>query len=564
MGSKYNSSDIDALESSVSPSSSGKLQVETNENIHSFSSFKNHENDDHEDKSPVRFPLKEPSSPFLEMDCGRIEYGNELSLAEKRIENKELLFHVNPGSKVKETGIPLLKGEEGNGVHNELLTPSLKRHKNHKGSANDMKDSASSSSSVSGLIKNLKIKVPRQPLLIRERSVSFGSASVLGDNQTVSPSVDTLTALSDCVRLNSAVDDDVLIASPEEKERHLRINDALEKKDMAKIEKLLSVAIGTLPHSSFYTPVLVTACCLCSGKTIDFGILAIKTLLASLKSDPQEKESTSKARIINASDPENGFTCLHWAAALGCEKVLQLLLDAGSFPNVQCLKGETPLHRASRYGHCGTISFLLNDFKADPTIRNCKGELAIDIAALAFKQSSGKFKLTRAKVMKTFFRYSSQSKTLILHHDDCLGHRNTTDKHQEAVERIPAILDDLTNEKIFYSNELSIVNKFPKASINDIRRVHSNEYVDFVFQLAKTFEAQTPRSRRKPQAFTPKVQEYVGKVKHTKIKPDESCDTSFSDGSLSAALRAAGSVVYAIKKVIQNDCRNAFCAGKIV
>ena len=413
-------------------------------------------------------------------------------------------------------------------------------------------------------LSTLKIQIPKRQPVLRERSVSFGSTSVLGgpavQSETPSSVEETLpfrNGISNGVDLFGSGSDSSFI--DEEKAQHLAINDALHLQDLARVEYVLRESGGVIPNCSIYTPVLVTACTMCTGETIEFALLAIKRIL-KFTSECSSNNSHIQNITINASDPDTGFTALHWSAALGCSDVMEFLLAAGASPDVQCLKGETPLHRASRFGKYESILLLLQRFKAHPMKRNNFGESPVDVAAsmLSFKSEKSKI-AEKAKIMSCFFQNSASCRTLVLHHDDCLQHQTGAD-HQEAVERIPSIIERLSNEKIFDSMELQIVNKFPIASFADISRAHSQEYAEFVLDLAKTFEGQTPRTKQRPKAFTPRVQASVERLDESKLKPDDICDTSFSEGSLNAALRAAGSIIFAIRKLVKDEARNAFCA----
>jgi acetoin utilization deacetylase AcuC-like enzyme len=63
----------------------------------------------------------------------------------------------------------------------------------------------------------------------------------------------------------------------------------------------------------------------------------------------------------------------------------------------------------------------------------------------------------------------------------------------------------------------------------------------------------------RPVPFTPKVQKLMQHQSDDEIKDADKSDTTFSAGSLQAALRAAGSVIAAIDAVIDGTHRNAFC-----
>jgi len=456
---------------------------------------------------------------------------------------------------------------------------------------------------------SLKIKLPTlRPLLLRERSVSFGSTSVLGGpsqhsiSSSTSPSVSSTTANSPMVATSiydkynaeeaalgeKGDDGDTNFIKEEEEDmrsRHRVLNDAIHNKaNLTKIKELIQecyTAVKSsmdqhmgLPACSFYTPVLVTSCSFHDEKYAQTSTMAILSVISSNQNIGNNNENhscnknlnpflsrTNSIRLkqfIDAFDPDNGYTALHWAAAMGYDDVVEKLCELGANVNVYCLEKETPLHRASRLGNISIIRMLISKFGAFAMLPNRKGFLPIDVAgSLCTDISPDKSKQVRFRVRSAFLELSPQCRTLILHHEDCLGHR-TVESHQESVLRIPAILDELRS-KTFNEHELLFVDDFPQASVDDIASAHSREYVEFVFGLSRHIESQTPRTRKKPHAFTPKLQAQLLKVSEKNIKPEESCDTSFSEGSLQAALRAAGSVMYAVRRVVRNESRNAFC-----
>ena len=63
----------------------------------------------------------------------------------------------------------------------------------------------------------------------------------------------------------------------------------------------------------------------------------------------------------------------------------------------------------------------------------------------------------------------------------------------------------------------------------------------------------------RPVPFTPKVQKLMQLQSDEQIKDADKSDTTFSAGSLQAALRAAGAVIAAINAVLDGTHRNAFC-----
>jgi len=376
-------------------------------------------------------------------------------------------------------------------------------------------------------------------------------------------------------KVNDDDNDNEMLFTEEEKLCHLAMNEALlHERNLELLASLLQNYRREqrqqqntnqkynciVPNCFIYTPVLVNACSLCCGKTLEFGVRAVKILLSTAANDDNLLSNVNVN--VNAMDPESGFTALHWAAALNCTEVMHLLFQTQFVNhsinvNARCIAdNETPLHRAARFGAYDAVVLLL-DNKANPMMRNRAGKTPLDVVASA---PSVKIQ-ARQKTFGAFFQRCPQLRTLVLHHRDCLEHR-TIKGHQEAVERIPAVLANLGSHapQFFGPHELTVLEDFDKASYAAVRRVHSDDYVDFVWNLSDQFQARTPRSRGKPQAFTPRVQQAVQRLEENKIKPEESCDTNFSEGSLNASLRAAGSVICAINRIVRGESRNAFCA----
>jgi hypothetical protein len=59
--------------------------------------------------------------------------------------------------------------------------------------------------------------------------------------------------------------------------------------------------------------------------------------------------------------------------------------------------------------------------------------------------------------------------------------------------------------------------------------------------------------------FTPRVQAAVYGLPASQLKPGGACDTHFSQGSLKAASRAAGSAIAAVDQVLDRHARRAMC-----
>ncbi len=116
--------------------------------------------------------------------------------------------------------------------------------------------------------------------------------------------------------------------------------------------------------------------------------------------------------------------------------------------------------------------------------------------------------------------------TLLLSHAACLDHQ-TPVGHPESPARLRAVLDAMS-DPIF--DELQR-EEAPRASIEDIARVHPRGFVDDLL-------ASVPSNG----------------VAHI------DADTAMSPGSGEAALRAAGAVCRAVDAVVSGDAQNAFCA----
>ena len=104
-------------------------------------------------------------------------------------------------------------------------------------------------------------------------------------------------------------------------------------------------------------------------------------------------------RIDIADD--DGFTALHWAAAMGNVESVTTLLDNGA--DVDCVGkpgGETALHRAARFVHLTTIAELAR--RGATICYNAKGRSPFDVAAQASGSGSTP-KAARKKVVRALY-----------------------------------------------------------------------------------------------------------------------------------------------------------------
>ena len=95
-----------------------------------------------------------------------------------------------------------------------------------------------------------------------------------------------------------------------------------------------------------------------------------------------------------------------------------------------------------------------------------------------------------------------RSRTLVLSHQDCLGHLPRSDRDWECPERIHEIMAQIRDTASFdpEENELEISSEFDKAPVEHLARAHSPEYIRFVNDLSTPCPDQTSKARRKKEA----------------------------------------------------------------
>jgi ankyrin repeat protein len=74
-----------------------------------------------------------------------------------------------------------------------------------------------------------------------------------------------------------------------------------------------------------------------------------------------------------------GWTPLHYAAAIGNNDIVRLLLDKSAYIDAESPNRTTPIMMAARDGHILTVKLLLDE-GADATLKNDLGMTAIDFA----------------------------------------------------------------------------------------------------------------------------------------------------------------------------------------
>lgn len=87
-----------------------------------------------------------------------------------------------------------------------------------------------------------------------------------------------------------------------------------------------------------------------------------------------------KALLDKEAEPNTtGWTALHYAATVGNDEIVQMLLDASAYIDAGSPNNTTPLMMAARGGQILTVKLLL-DSGADATLKNDVGMTAIDFA----------------------------------------------------------------------------------------------------------------------------------------------------------------------------------------
>jgi len=316
-------------------------------------------------------------------------------------------------------------------------------------------------------------------------------------------------------------------------------------------------------------------------------------LMISMKDENFKSATKIVSCLLDAGaniskEDAKGNTPLHWAARACDIEVVSLLLSKNASINAQNCDGETPLHFCMRTGSSGIeVMKLLVDNGAKAELANKSSKRALDVTSEGFADESdslvelfrqaeqNKVKKAIAKEYRKAVReclpetrearahllaQSPQSRSLVLHHPECLEHQPKSESDWEAPDRVRSIMErinpsDETRQAGIYAHEITVSQDFDKANIDLLNRVHSNEYLKFVNSLSKDLEQQLRDSEHADESdslnrgvvpFTPLVQRTMIKVEEASIKLNANSDTAFSVGSLKAARRAAGAVQHAI------------------
>jgi hypothetical protein len=184
-------------------------------------------------------------------------------------------------------------------------------------------------------------------------------------------------------------------------------------------------------------------------------------------------------------------------------------------------RGETPLHWAMRAGRVGIpVVTVLVENGARPAVWSTNFKRPIDVAADGFADEPDSVteirnmidkrkKLTkehrqklkdaaeeRKEARENLFLCSPQSRTLVLHHPECLEHIPKSESDWENPDRVNSIMEKLEGKNLKPGTphvnpwEIQISQEFERAKLDLLSRVHSTEYLSFVNELSKDLERQ--------------------------------------------------------------------------
>jgi len=115
---------------------------------------------------------------------------------------------------------------------------------------------------------------------------------------------------------------------------------------------------------------------------LGFGILSKGWTLLRAAADGElaVAESLIKQGIdVNWQDPQGRRSALHMAARRGQDEFIRMLLRQGVHVDLQDIHGFTPLHEAVRKQHIKTSKLLLEEGKADISMKDYKGRQVLNL-----------------------------------------------------------------------------------------------------------------------------------------------------------------------------------------
>ncbi|HNT37182.1 MAG TPA: ankyrin repeat domain-containing protein, partial [bacterium] len=108
-------------------------------------------------------------------------------------------------------------------------------------------------------------------------------------------------------------------------------------------------------------------------------LVAFDTLQSAIQSNDTEavrKKLEGDVDVNSQADNEQGFTALMYAAGMGNQEIVSLLLAKNADPNISALDGSVPLHFAARAGNLEIVQMVL-DKGADANAQDKSGRTAL-------------------------------------------------------------------------------------------------------------------------------------------------------------------------------------------
>lgn len=98
----------------------------------------------------------------------------------------------------------------------------------------------------------------------------------------------------------------------------------------------------------------------------------------------------------------------------------------------------------------------------------------------------------KREVRANLLALSDSSRTLVLHHPECLEHVPKSVSDWECPDRVVSIMEKIMKQNQdpngVFPHEVTISSDFDRASLEVLSRVHSAEYLSFVNKLSKDLE----------------------------------------------------------------------------
>ena len=119
---------------------------------------------------------------------------------------------------------------------------------------------------------------------------------------------------------------------------------------------------------------------LLNARDIDLEIRARNGDTALMLAAYKGNKRAVQALLAKGAEPNKpDWTALHYAAAIGNNEIVRLLLDKSAYIDAESPNKTTPIMMAARSGHILTVKLLLDE-GADATLKNEQGMSAIDFA----------------------------------------------------------------------------------------------------------------------------------------------------------------------------------------